>query len=146
GRDAHTAYDQPYMGRESAREALGDCEDLAGAGEPEVGVAFQFVAEGLIGGVVLHLGFEFGDIFHLIFQNDAIEIAGEIGEDAPLGEFAGCGGFLELRGELAGTSWLRDETIADDDHKSSSRFDSCGEFSCRAPRASARHSANWEGS
>src|SRR4029077_670827 len=65
----------------------------------------------------LHGGFKAGHAFGFVFEDDAIEVAGEIGEDAVFAELGNGGGFLDLRGEFGGLTWFGDEAIADNDHE-----------------------------
>src|ERR1700722_15002685 len=74
--------------------ASDNLKNLAAAGDPQGGVAFHLLAERRVAGIVLHGGLKAANTFGLVFQDDAVEVTGEVGQDAVLAEFGGGCGFL----------------------------------------------------
>src|SRR5579862_1865772 len=57
-------------------------EDFAGAGDIEVGVAGHLLGKDRIVGVLVQARLELTEILRFVLKDHAVEIAGEIGEDA----------------------------------------------------------------
>jgi hypothetical protein len=74
---------------------LDDLQDLSAAGHVQGGVALHLFTEGWIGAVVLRAGFKTGKVFAFVFPDDAVEAAGDIGEEAVFAEFGDGCGFLD---------------------------------------------------
>lgn len=85
-------------------------------GLPVFGIALHFLAERSLGHVLLHSLFELGDGGDFVFEDDAVEVAGDIGEDAELQAVENGGGVFELSGEFAGMAGFGDEAVSNEDH------------------------------
>src|SRR5262249_28175276 len=94
-----------------------DLENLAAAGEVEVGVALHLRAELFVGRVFLHRGFELADVCRLVLEHDAVEVAGHIGQHTRFARHRRARRrVLQLSSQFAGAAWLGDEAVSHDDH------------------------------
>lgn len=66
-----------------------DLEQLSSTCHPKLGISFPFLANLRVSRVPLHRFFKRGQRFDFVFHHDLIKVAGQVGENTEISEFAG---------------------------------------------------------
>lgn len=85
-------------------------------GLPVFGVALHFFAERSLGHVLSQALFKLGNGGDFVFEDDAVEVAGEVGENTELQAVESGGGVFELGGEFARMAGFGNEAVSNEDH------------------------------